>query len=78
MRFCRQYVLTLFKDMLIHFNAICLHISVKSRKFAVEKERETNQLLTLKPKSYEVQCKMYVLHFTDVQHLSEQKKEPNA
>lgn len=38
----RRNVLTYIKDMLTHINVICLHISVKSRKFAVEKERETN------------------------------------
>lgn len=37
-----NYVLTFIKNMLTHINGICLHISAKSRTFAVDKEREIN------------------------------------
>ena len=32
--------------MLTHINVICLHISGKCRTFVVEKERDTNPILT--------------------------------
>lgn len=37
--------------MLTHINGICLHISAKSRTFALEKERDTNLVQTQIPKS---------------------------
>ena len=55
--------------MLTHINGICLHISEKCCTFVVEKERETNQLLTQKPTI----MKKKALKFTreeleDIQH----------
>lgn len=39
-------MLTHINNMLTHINVICLHISGKFRTFVVEKERDTNPILT--------------------------------
>lgn len=47
---------------------ICLYISVKSRTFAVEKERETNITLTLNKKHNEVQSKNHKQSSANYEH----------